>query len=52
MTKVLVSESYLENIASAIRTKNNSATTYTPAQMAQAILNLNISGGYTTTYSW
>ena len=45
MTKVLVSESYLENIASAIRTKNNSATTYTPAQMAQAILNLNISGG-------
>lgn len=38
MAKVLVSESNLTNIANAIRAKNESSNTYTPAQMANAIL--------------
>lgn len=37
MTKVLVTESYLEDIADSIRAKNGSASTYTPAQMSGAI---------------
>lgn len=44
MANVLVEESYLQNIASAIRTKSGSNNTYTPAQMATAISNIPQSG--------
>lgn len=37
MSKVLVTESYLDNIADAIREKNGTETTYKPGQMAAAI---------------
>lgn len=37
MSQVLVTEDYLEDIADAIRGKNGSEDTYTPAQMAGAI---------------
>lgn len=47
MSKVLVTESYLEDIADAIREKNSTQNTYTPAQMATAISN--ISGGGSST---
>lgn len=47
MSKVLVTESYLEDIADAIRSKNGSSDTYTPAEMASAISD--ISGGGTPT---
>lgn len=40
MAQVLVTESYLEDIADAIREKNGSENKYTPAQMAQAIEDL------------
>lgn len=40
MAQVLVTESYLDNIADAIRDKNGTNNTYTPAQMAQAIENI------------
>ena len=40
MAKVLVSESSLQGIANAIRSKNGSSQTYFPGEMAQAILNL------------
>ena len=37
MANVLVSETYLTAIASAIRYQNGTATTYKPGEMAQAI---------------
>lgn len=37
MSKVMITESYLEDIADAIRTKNGSSDTYKPAEMADAI---------------
>ncbi len=37
MAKVLVTESYLSDIADAIRSKNGASSTYTPAQMASAV---------------
>lgn len=37
MTKVLITESYLEDIANSIRAKNNSSDTYTPSEMSTAI---------------
>lgn len=37
MSQVLVTESYLDDIADAIREKNGSEDTYTPAEMAGAI---------------
>lgn len=37
MAQVLVTESYLDDIADAIRDKTGSEDTYTPAQMAEAI---------------
>ena len=37
MTKVMVTESHLEDIADAIRAKNGSQATYKPGQMAAAI---------------
>jgi len=43
MSKVLVTDTYLQNIANAIRNKNGSNVTYTPAEMASAITA--ISGG-------
>lgn len=45
MSKVMLSESYLEDIADAIRTKNGSSDTYKPAEMADAIED--IPGGIT-----
>lgn len=43
MTKVIITESYLEDIADAIRTKKVTQDTYCPSEMADAILS--ISGG-------
>lgn len=40
MSNVLVNETSLQNIASAIRTKNGSSDTYTPSEMAAAIENI------------
>ena len=40
MANVLVERTYLEDIADAIRTKGNTQNTYTPPQMASAILNI------------
>lgn len=40
MTKVLISEKYLHDIANAIRVKLDSQSTYTPAQMAAAIADI------------
>ena len=40
MSKALITEDYLTNIADAIRAKNGSSDTYTPAQMAGAIENI------------
>lgn len=46
MAKVLVTESNLSDIADAIRTKNGqSSATYTPTQMAPAILAIPAGGG-------
>lgn len=44
MPQVLVTEQYLEDIADAIRAKNGSGNTYTPAQMAGAIEDINTAG--------
>lgn len=46
MSKVLITESYLEDIADSIRAKNGTQNTYKPSQMASAIDD--ISGGGTT----
>ena len=40
MGQVLITENYLKDIADAIRDKNGTNNTYTPAQMAQAIEDL------------
>lgn len=40
MSKVLVTDTYLYNIADSIRAKNGSSDTYTPLQMATAISNI------------
>lgn len=40
MSKVLVTDTYLTNIANAIREKNGEITTYKPGDMAGAILNI------------
>lgn len=46
MAKVLITESNLSNIADAIRIKNGqSSATYTPTQMAPAILAIPAGGG-------
>lgn len=44
MAKVIITEQYLEDIADAIRSKSSSSTTYTPPQMAAAILAIPTSG--------
>ena len=46
MGKVLVTESYLEDIADAIREKNGTVNTYTPAEMADAISAISGGGSY------
>jgi len=48
MSKALITEGYLTDIASAIRAKNGSADTYTPPQMAAAIAAIP-TGGITPT---
>ena len=40
MTKVLISEENLTNIANAIRAKNNTEELYTPSEMSEAILSI------------
>ena len=40
MGKVILTDTYLSNIADAIRTKSSTQVTYTPPQMAQAILDI------------
>jgi hypothetical protein len=45
MSKVLVNESSLSNIADAIREKNGLTDTYKPSEMATAITNLPTGGG-------
>lgn len=49
MTKVLLTESYLENIADAIRAKNGTQDTYTPGEMSEAINNIESVGDYFNT---
>ena len=44
MANVLVEETSLSNIASAIREKNGGSATYKPGEMAAAISNLPIRG--------
>ena len=44
MTRVAITESYLGDIADAIRSKNGSLDTYTPAEMATAISNIPTGG--------
>lgn len=44
MTKVLVTEQNLQNIANSIRAKNGSSDTYKPGQMSTAIDNIPTSG--------
>ena len=46
MANVLVQESSLINIADAIREKNGSTDLYKPSEMAEAIKNINIGGGF------
>lgn len=48
MANVLVEESYLQGIANAIRNKNGTSDTYTPAQMATAISNISGGGSFDT----
>lgn len=48
MAKVIVTEGHLEDIASAIRTKNGSTDTYRPGDMAAAIQALDTSGIHPT----
>lgn len=45
MANVLVEESYLQGIANAIRSKNGTLNTYTPAQMEQAIRDISTGDG-------
>ena len=49
MSKVIVTEQYLEDIADAIREKTGSASTYTPSEMAEAILTISGGGGIVPT---
>ena len=45
MANVLVERTYFEEIANAIREKNGLFNTYTPAEMANAILEIETGGG-------
>lgn len=44
MSSVIINEASLQDIADAIRTKNGTQNTYTPAQMSDAIEALDVSG--------
>lgn len=46
MEKVLVTESYLEDIADAIRAKTGDSDTYKPGEMAEAIMGINTLNAY------
>ena len=50
MSKVLVSEGYLSDIADSIRAKNGSQDTYTPGEMSTAIDEIETGGGDLTEY--
>lgn len=52
MANVLVEETSLSNIASAIRVKNGSTSVYKPGEMAAAITNLSTGGGDTETINF
>lgn len=52
MANVLVEETSLSNIASAIRVKNGSTSVYKPGEMAAAITNLPTGGGDTETITF
>ena len=45
MSKVVIDDSKLVNIADAIRNKNGSANKYTPTEMATAIGEIKVSTG-------
>lgn len=45
---VLVTETYLEDIANAIRAKNETKNTYLPGQMAAAIMEIETMGAAVT----
>lgn len=49
MTKVIITEDFLSDIANSIRSKNGLTTTYTPAQMADAIMAIDGGGGGSVT---
>lgn len=49
MAKVAITESYLEDIADAIRSKTGLSTTYRPSEMAAAILTISGGGGIVPT---
>ena len=49
MSKVLLTDTHLSDIADAIRNKNGSTTTYTPGQMAAAINAIPTGGGGSVT---
>ena len=51
MTKALVTESYLEDIADSIRAKLNTQREFTPAQMSDAIDQIQTGGGGVTVES-
>lgn len=48
MSRVLISEESLTNIANAIRAKNGESTTYKPSEMATAINAIEAGGGIET----
>lgn len=48
MAQVLVTDTYLSNACNAIRQKNGSTNTYTPSEMAAAILAIPTGGGSAT----
>ena len=49
MANVIIDDTHLTSIANAIRSKNGSSDTYTPAQMATAISNISGGGSSSTT---
>ena len=50
MSKVAITDTYLTNIANAIRTKSDSSDTYLPSEMASAILDIPTGGGTSGVY--
>ena len=52
MSKVLVTDTNLTNIANAIRSKNGTSNTYTPAEMSIAINNIPSESSNITSQTW